>query len=83
MFGIYRSRPAQRDAYRMKSEPWLWFKENGTWAYTMPDNSVVHFKAYQTPKAGDWIVYQSDDDIYHCSDDVFRQRNVVPEVDDE
>ncbi len=31
------------------------------------------------PKAGDYIVYLNDKDVYHCSEEVFRGRNIVGE----
>jgi len=37
----------------------------------------VEFKAYEEPKVGDWIVRLTEDDTYHCTDAVFRERNIV------
>jgi hypothetical protein len=38
---------------------------------------MVGFKAYEQPVAGDYIVWLKADDIYHCSRDVFHERNLV------
>lgn len=39
----------------------------------------IKFKAYESPIVGDWIVQLTADDTYHCTDAVFRERNIVPE----
>jgi hypothetical protein len=41
-------------------------------------NGIV-FKAYQQPIQGDWICRLTEEDTYHCSDTVFRERNIVLE----
>jgi hypothetical protein len=38
----------------------------------------IPFKAYEEPKTGDWIVRLTETDTYHCTDAVFRERNIVP-----
>lgn len=38
----------------------------------------ISFKAYETPKVGDWVVRLTDTDTYHVTDAVFRERNIVP-----
>lgn len=40
--------------------------------------SPIKFKAYEEPKVGDWIVKLTEEDTYHCTDTVFRERNIVP-----
>ncbi len=40
----------------------------------------IRFKAYEPPMAGDYIVYLNNNDVYHCSEKVFKERNVVPKV---
>lgn len=49
-----------------------------------PDNCTdtqifqrVDFKAYEEPKIGDWVVRLTEDDTYHVTDAVFRERNIV------
>lgn len=39
----------------------------------------INFKAYEEPKVGDWVVRLTDTDTYHCTDAVFRERNIVPD----
>lgn len=44
-------------------------------ASDMPE--PVIFKAYEEVKVRDYVVYINDDDIYHCTEQVFRDRNEV------
>lgn len=39
----------------------------------------IKFKAYEEPQVGDWVVRLTEEDTYHCTDKVFRERNVVPD----
>lgn len=46
---------------------------------TQHTTNMIRFKAYEEPKIGDWVVRLTQEDTYHCSDAVFRERNIVPE----
>jgi len=37
----------------------------------------ITFKHYEPVLVGDWIVKLTVEDTYHCSDAVFRERNIV------
>lgn len=39
----------------------------------------IHFKAYEQPLWGDFVVRLTEDDTYHCTKAVFHDRNIVPE----
>ena len=40
-------------------------------------NDELDFVAYQTVFPGDFIVYLNAEDVYHCSREVFHERNIV------
>jgi hypothetical protein len=40
-------------------------------------NDELDFVAYQRVHAGDFIVYLNETDVYHCSSEVFHERNIV------
>lgn len=39
--------------------------------------AAIKFKAHEEPKVGDWIIRVTEEDTYHCTDAVFRERNIV------
>ena len=79
-FEPYESKPVTRMAFQIT--------ERHGWAkiveaeYMIVENTehtnIITFKAYEEPKLGDWVVRLTDDDTYHCTDVVFRERNIVP-----
>lgn len=69
----YQSKPVIRTASEIPLD--------ATIAY-YPDRSEAEvdgtvFKCYEKPKHGDYVVYLSADDVYHCSRAVFHERNIV------
>ena len=75
-FREYQSKPITRLAYRVTDGDTI--EKVGEAAYRIHvDGEPVHFKAYEPVKPGDYIVYLNDEDIYHCSAQVFAARNVV------
>lgn len=84
-FKEYEAKPIKRKAVQIHPTMGnLMFKGFDNWNYEVfdPTASTPHlsidFKAHQIVNRGDWIVYLNPDDVYHCSDAVFRERNIVP-----
>lgn len=75
-FREYQSRPVTRLAYRITESDAVQALPDCTYVIEI-DGEDVSFKAYEPPQAGDYVVYLTDEDIYHCSAAVFRERNVV------
>lgn len=85
-FKEYESKPVRRLAFQINQEHLIFKVEDkeatyGTF-YNVQDTPVL-FKAYEEPKIGDWVVKLTEEDTYHCTDKVFRERNIVPEVETE
>lgn len=74
-FSAYKSKPVIRYAYQIEDADEIAQVGESTHVISLHDE-MVEFKAYETPVAGDFIVY-SDHDIYHCSRAVFHERNHV------
>lgn len=84
-FKSYESKPITRQAFQIKSNMLIAYGEEGSFGMV---NEVVggriqfppvKFKAYLLPVHGDWVVRLTETDTYHCTDAVFRERNIVPE----
>jgi len=73
-FKPYESKPIVRMAYQITDKDSVeeGFDGTSTWFIGM-----LTFKAYQEPKVGDWIVRLTEEDTYHVTDEVFRERNIV------
>lgn len=79
MFKRYQSKPIIRLAYQIH--------EGDTVAHDGYESPVHHletkngdkvtFVAHEEVKAGDYVVYLNEQDIYHCSEKVFNERNEV------
>jgi hypothetical protein len=76
-FKPYEAKPITRMAYQIKSTDFVVKSEIAESTYYI--NREVEFKAYEEPKAGDWVVRLTEEDTYHCTDAVFRERNIVQE----
>jgi hypothetical protein len=80
MFKEYQSKPITRSAHLITDLDKIHKVEGLEATYTLvPYDSPnqVQFAAYEEVKVGDYIVYLKDDDIYHCSAEVFAERNIV------
>lgn len=75
-FHSYESRPVTRTAYEVAEGDRIEKVGEATYVIAV-DGNAVQFKAYEPILPGDYIVYLTDDDIYHCSRAVFHERNVV------
>ena len=81
LFKPYESKPVTRYAVQIKKPKEV--KESklypNTYYLEVEGYTAVQFKAYEVPKVGDWVVRVTEDDTYHCTDAVFRERNIVPD----
>lgn len=78
-FQRYQSRPITRLAHEIAEDQEIRDVGGNTFV-TLVDGQDLVFKAYQEPLPGDFIVYLNQDDIYHCSREVFLERNIVEEA---
>lgn len=72
-FKPYESKPITRMAFQITQDVRKSHTEESV--YCTED---IYFKAYETPKQGDWVVRLTQEDTYHVSDTIFRERNIVP-----
>lgn len=77
MFKDYKSKPITRQAHEVTSEDKIVKLETeSTYRLTCGKDTVV-FKAYEKVEVGDYVVRLKADDIYHCSREVFKERNIL------
>lgn len=76
-FKPYESKPITRYAHRLTAADKIAKVGEATYNVVLPD-TVVAFKAYEEPHVGDFIVWLSGNDIYHCTAKVFAERNIIP-----
>lgn len=74
-FKDYQSKPVVRSAHEVSDEDSI--VKVGEATYQI--NEELIFKAYEPVVPGDFIVYLTAEDVYHCSRSVFLERNIVPE----
>lgn len=75
-FKHYESKPITRLAHRITDNDAIQALPDCTYALAV-DGVDVFFKAHTIPVAGDYVVYLNEDDVYHCTAEVFRERNIV------
>ena len=80
-FKPYEAKPVTRMAFQI-TDKHGWVKR-GEATYSITEitehtTNIITFKAYEEPKLGDWVVRLTEADTYHCTDAVFRERNIVP-----
>lgn len=72
-FKPYESKPITRMAFQITQDVTKSHTEESVYC-----TEGISFKAYESPKQGDWVVRLTQEDTYHVSDVVFRERNIVP-----
>jgi hypothetical protein len=75
-FKRYKGKPIFRQAYQLQESDALTPVGESTLAVGI-GGSVVEFKHYEPVVAGDYVVYLTVNDTYHCSKAVFEERNEV------
>ena len=81
-FNQYESKPVTRTAHQITQEDRndMIFLGSGKKANVQIGDEVIEF-AYHCSmndiKVGDYIVFLNDEDTYHCSQEVFNERNVT------
>ncbi len=76
MFKEYESKPITRLALQITDLTELESVDDTTLRFTKGKVAVL-VKHYEPVKVGDFIVYLNESDIYHCSEKVFKERNIV------
>lgn len=76
MFKDYQSKPITRKAHQVESLDELSAVDESTATLTIGMEQYT-YKYYEPVKVGDFIVFLDDTDIYHCSEKVFKERNIV------
>lgn len=84
MFKDYQSRPIVRKAYKIQENDIITKIDEATSSIQVVSQraveqnyDIVQFKHYEPALWGDYIVYLSRIDVYHCTKDVFEERNIV------
>lgn len=81
-FKPYEAKPVTRMAFQINDGHVVEYIKEATYSIIEPLNPFetrYEFKAYQYPLVGDWVVRLTEEDTYHCTDTVFRERNIVPD----
>lgn len=73
-FKTYQSKPIQRFAYEVKSKDQIHAISETEYVINV-EGEVIQFKAHETIFPGDYVVFLSDNDCYHCRQAVFKERN--------
>lgn len=71
-FKKYKSKPIIRKAYKIKDSDSP--KELTTNLYRLHG---IDFQAYEDILPGSYVVYLNDSDVYHCNEEVFKERNIT------
>ncbi len=80
MFQTYQSKPIERLAHEITVEDRLEQQGFSTiWRLTNPEGKHILFDvpSGKKPEYGDYVVFIDERDVYHCSEAVFKERNVV------
>lgn len=78
MYTRYESKPITRLAYQItRNDVITEANEEATYTLKVDSWLPVIFKATEPVKLGDYIIYLSETDIYHCDATVFAERNIV------
>lgn len=75
-FSLYEGRTVYRKATQITEEGVVSELSDGRYSYTCGDTKVV-FAAHEPVKTGDYIVYLTEKDTYHCNAKVFKERNYI------
>lgn len=75
-FKSYTSKPVKRFAYEINSKDHIHALSETDYIITV-EGEEISFKAHETIFPGDFIVFLDEDDVYHCRQGVFRERNIV------
>lgn len=77
-FKRYESRPITRLAHEITEADRIVSAGTNLCQLITPEGEKHTFVHYDDIKSGDFVVYLNDEDVYHCSREVFLERNIVP-----
>lgn len=75
-FKAHQTKPTKRLAYQIKASDNIRSINRNTYSIILA-NELIRFKAHETIFPGDFIIALDDDDIYHCREDVFKERYIT------
>lgn len=76
-FKSYQGKPVIRLAYEITESDTIFRTSDTSTSEIYIAGTCYSFKHYTDVKAGDYVVFLNDKDIYHCERQVFLERNVV------
>lgn len=84
-FKLFDAKPIQREAYQLTKQDinsmfWDMNAQTGKKAVVLIAGEKVSFAFHCKPeeiKAGDYVVFINENDTYHCSKEVFNERNIT------
>ena len=79
-FKTYRTRPVTVDAVEITDINDI-YVVGGTKIRVWADNKAWFFTTHKEPETGDFIIKQSEDDIYLCPREVFLEKYMSEEED--
>lgn len=78
-FEKYLSKPIERMAFQiLPTDRLKGIEGSSTVELYRGDAQAIPFKAHEAVLPGDWVVRLTPTDTYHCTDKVFRERNIIP-----
>jgi hypothetical protein len=75
-FCLYDSKPTVREAYKIRGDELIEMGNDNTGKITIESISYV-FAVHEPIRSGDYIVFLNDEDVYHCNQKVFAERNIT------
>lgn len=75
-FKEYQSKPIVRLAYQISEGDKVIPLSDGMFYLR---GCEYKFHSPVTPEVGGWVVFLDESDVYYCSNEVFRDRNIVPD----
>jgi hypothetical protein len=78
-FKDYQSKPIVRRAMEILPEHTIDYREDNKVVRVYFSVGYITAVAHEKVNVGDFIVYLSEEDIYHCRREVFMERNIVEE----
>lgn len=73
-FKTYQSKPIQRYAYEIKSKDHIHAISETEFIVNV-EGEAVTFNAHESIFPGDYVVFLSENDCYHCRQAIFKERN--------
>lgn len=76
-FKSYESKPVTRTAHEITITDTIEQIDESTSTLSSEGIPRLFFKHYEPVSVGDFVVFLSNTDIYHCTREVFSERNII------